>query len=98
MATGPLLSMAALSTRVTFKPSAFAQYAASTAAPHPDIPPPSINKSVSTTSVANSFIVTPPFLLLCWELFYSHYVRLSEEQLIVYICYICLGKSLEWLY
>jgi hypothetical protein len=34
----------------------FAQYAASYAAPHPDIPPPQIKTSHSTTSTSGSII------------------------------------------
>jgi hypothetical protein len=48
--------MAALSTRVTFKPFFFAQYDASTAAPQAAIPPPQISTSVSTVTVSKSAI------------------------------------------
>src|SRR5208337_450415 len=52
IATAPERSMAALSTTTTFRPFFFAQYAASKAAPQADIPPPTIRRSVSTTSVS----------------------------------------------
>src|SRR5512146_1469354 len=52
MATAPERSTAALSTRATFRPCCWAQWAASTAAPQAAMPPPRMSRSVSTTTVS----------------------------------------------
>src|SRR5687768_11963571 len=60
MATAPDRSMAAFSTRQTRSPRPRAQAAASKAAPHPAIPPPTMRTSHSTVSTCGSNAMNSP--------------------------------------